>query len=60
MSSCKSNEKRIKKRGIKGVKVVYSKEEPKVNERTPASISFMPSVSGLIIAGEIIKDIIKE
>lgn len=52
--------KELKKRGIKGVKVVYSKEEPKVNERTPASISFMPSVSGLIIAGEIIKDIIKE
>ena len=52
--------KELKKRGIKGVKVVYSKEEPKVNERTPASKSFMPSVSGLIIAGEIIKDIIKE
>ena len=52
--------KELKKRDIKDVKVVYSKEEPKVNERTPASISFMPSVSGLIIAGEIIKDIIKE
>ncbi len=57
-----------KKRGIKKLKVVYSKEQPtrpvsKVdpdnpNRRdTPASISFVPSVVGLIIAGEVVKDI---
>ena len=58
----------LKKRGIEHVKVVYSKEEPKtcgeVDEQTgkavPASISFVPSVAGLIIAGEVIKDLIKE
>ena len=57
----------LKKRGIEHVKVVYSKEEPlssgAVNEETgkaiPASISFVPSVAGLIIAGEVIKDLIK-
>ena len=57
----------LKKRGIDHVKVVYSKEEPlssgEVNEETgkaiPASISFVPSVAGLIIAGEVIKDLIK-
>ena len=60
----------LKKRGVKKLKVVYSKEEPiKINreevfddfkkKNIPASISFVPSVAGLIIAGEVIKDIIK-
>lgn len=51
----------LKKRGIKRLKVLYSNEIPKKqNTRIPASISFVPSVAGLIIAGEIIKDVIKE
>lgn len=50
----------LKKRGIKKLKVVYSKEQPVTNQRPPASISFVPSVAGLIIASEVIKDIIKE
>ncbi len=52
----------LKKRGIKKLKVLYSKEIPIKNStepRVPASISFVPSVAGLIIAGEVIKDIIK-
>lgn len=54
--------KELRNRGIKDVKVVYSKEEPVKcmedgGKRVPASISFVPSVAGLIIAGEIIKDI---
>lgn len=55
----------LKARGIQGLKVIYSKEEPikpKVNpeEKCKAgSISFVPSVAGLIIAGEVVKDIIK-
>ena len=58
----------LKKRGIKKLKVVYSKEEPSVSvgeseeESTkraiPASNAFTPSVAGLIIAGEVIKDLI--
>ena len=56
----------LKKRGIAKLKVVYSKEEPApvkqfdktTNKPVPASISFVPSVAGLIIAGEVIKDII--
>lgn len=52
--------KELKNRGIKKLKVVYSKEEPiKQQGRTPGSISFVPSVAGLILAGEVIKDIIK-
>ncbi len=51
----------LKKRGIKGLKVLFSDETPVRQEsRIPASISFVPSVAGLIIAGEVIKDIIKK
>ena len=58
----------LKKRGIKKLKVVYSKEQPVEQQTreydsitkkvTPASIAFVPSAAGLIIAGEVIKDII--
>ena len=53
----------LKKRGVRSLKVVYSKEQPvkpriKGEKPVPASISFVPSVMGLIIAGEVIKDII--
>ena len=60
--------KELKLRGIKKLKVVYSKEEPiKINvkevgnskKQTSGSISFVPSVAGLIIAGEVVKDIIQ-
>lgn len=51
--------KAMRDRGIKGVKVLYSKEEPvKTGSRTPGSISFVPSAAGLIIGGEVIKDLI--
>lgn len=74
--------KELKTRGIKKLKVVYSKEEPiksfnilknsnyvenidcienikRGKGLIPGSISFVPSVAGLIIAGEVIKDIIQ-
>lgn len=55
--------KELRERGIEKLKVLYSKEEPIKSDETtknqvPASISFVPSVAGLIIAGEVIKDII--
>ena len=57
----------LKKRGIKKLKVVYSKEEPikpqsaeESNGRhIPASAPFVPACAGLIIASEVVKDIIK-
>ena len=74
----------LKKRGIKKLKVVYSKEEPikpkttenlcseencicppdtkrkcSVRRQIPGSNAFVPPVVGLIIAGEVIKDLIK-
>lgn len=73
----------LKKRGVKNLKVVYSKEQPikpahdagnscktacvcppgasrKCTDRRqiPGSVAFVPSVAGLIIAGEVIKDLI--
>ena len=53
---------RLKKLGIKGVKAVFSRELPAASgeedgKRVPASISFVPSAAGLIIAAEVIKDI---
>lgn len=61
---CRVMRKELKDRGIKGLKVVYSKEPPikpkgTDDARTPASISFVPSVAGMILAGEVIKDLIK-
>lgn len=58
----------LKKRGVKSLKVVYSKEEPitpltsdealpEGRRQIPGSVAFVPSVAGLIIAGEVIKDI---
>ncbi|MBQ8337700.1 MAG: tRNA threonylcarbamoyladenosine dehydratase [Oscillospiraceae bacterium] len=56
--------KELKERGIKKLKVLYSKEPPIApkdtdDARTPASISFVPPVAGMILAGEAIKDLIK-
>lgn len=62
----------LKKRGVEHLKVVYSKEEPRKpilaegmerageephRRSTPGSAAFVPSVAGLIMAGEIVKDI---
>ena len=48
-----------KKRGLKDVKVVYSKEKPQGSGNdAPASCAFVPSVAGLVIASEVIKDLI--
>lgn len=57
--------KELKARNIDKLKVIYSKEEPiKTNiigengKAIPGSISFVPSVAGLMIAGEVIKDLV--
>lgn len=56
--------KECKLRNLSSVKVLYSKENPistsieEKHKKVPASISFVPSVAGLLIAGEVVKDII--
>ncbi len=49
----------LRKRGINHLKVVYSKEEPVIKSRVPASVPFVPPVAGFIMAGEVIKDLCK-
>lgn len=56
----------LKKKGVKQLKVVYSEEEAmkpleEINENgrvLPGSLSFVPSVMGLMLAGEVIRDLI--
>ena len=66
----------LKRRGVRSLKVLYSKETPRKpldispesadpcekssKKATPASISFVPSAAGLIIAGEVIRNIIND
>ena len=49
----------LKRRSVDSLKTVYSKEPPFITggERTPGSLSFVPGAVGLIIAGEVIKDL---
>lgn len=66
--------KELRKRNIDKLKVIYSEEEPIIpderieeickkegtkKKQVPGSVSFVPSVAGLMIAGEIVRDIIK-
>ena len=55
-----------KKNGIKKLKVVYSKEEPKAfekvmenNKQVPASSAFVPATAGIIIASAVVNDLIR-
>ena len=55
---CRVLRKELKERNIKKLKVCYSKEQPlKTGSRTPGSVSFVPGSAGLLIAGEVIKDL---
>jgi tRNA threonylcarbamoyladenosine dehydratase len=71
---CKVMRKRLAERNVKALKVVYSKETPLATSQAevipdsdthlpkrrnaPGSIAFVPSVAGLILAGEIVKDLL--
>ena len=52
--------KKLKEMGIKKLKVVCSSELPiKTGDRTPGSISFVPPVCGMVLASQVIRDILK-
>lgn len=59
---CRVMRRELKRRDVKQLKVVYSREEPqrKPSQEYPASISFVPPVAGLILAGEVIKSLIND
>lgn len=50
----------LKKRGVESLKVVYSKEPPVSSERPPGSTAFVPAAAGLILAGEVVKDLARQ
>ncbi len=64
---CRVMRRELKKRGIPSLKVLYSREEPLTpampaedtggRRATPGSISFVPPVAGLLIAGEVIREL---
>lgn len=67
---CRVMRRELKRRGIPALKVVYSQEKPHTphgipqesagthqKRQTPGSISFVPSVAGLILAGEVVRDL---
>lgn len=64
----KAVRRELRKRGIRKVKVLYSREKPidvcaqreQEGKCAPGSISFVPSVAGLIIAGEVVKDLLQK
>jgi tRNA A37 threonylcarbamoyladenosine dehydratase len=51
--------KELRARGVESLKVLYSTEEPMIRESPPGSIAFVPSVAGLLIAGEVVRDLLK-
>lgn len=51
--------KELKKFGITKTKVVYSKEEPAKRIVPPGSMSFVPPVAGLLMAGQVVRDLIQ-
>ena len=67
---CKVMRKELKTRGIQHLKVLYSKEKPidvsgketgedkGMRRSLPGSIAFVPPVAGLMIAGEVVRDIV--
>lgn len=64
---CRVMRRELRRRGIEHLKVLYSTEEPVTSRmanidspsgrHTPGSVSFVPSVAGFIIAGEVVKDL---
>lgn len=62
---CRVMRAELKKRGVPALKVVYSKEPPRKVETiaagnrraVPGSIAFVPSVAGLVLAGEVVREL---
>lgn len=48
---------KLRQAGVRRLKVVYSPEKPVVVARPPASIAFVPAAAGLVVAGEVIRDL---
>ena len=55
---CKTMRGLLKKRGIKKLRVLYSKEAPAVRSRPPSSVSWVPAAAGILLAGDLLNQVL--
>ncbi|MBR3747501.1 MAG: tRNA threonylcarbamoyladenosine dehydratase, partial [Selenomonadaceae bacterium] len=56
----KISRKKLRERGIKNLRVVWSDEMPRPVENFIGSTAFVPSTAGLILASEVVRDLLSE
>ena len=56
---CKTMRGLLKKRGVKKLRVLYSKEVPAVRSRPPSSVSWVPDAAGILLAGDLLNQILQ-
>ena len=56
---CKTMRGLLKKRGVKKLRVLYSKEVPAVRSRPPSSVSWVPAAAGILLAGHLLNQILQ-
>ena len=56
---CKTMRGLLKKRGVKHLRVLYSKEVPAVRSRPPSSVSWVPAAAGIMLAGDLLNQILQ-
>nr|WP_315450268.1 tRNA threonylcarbamoyladenosine dehydratase [uncultured Treponema sp.] len=56
---CKTMRGLLKKRGVKKLRVLYSKEVPAVRSRPPSSVSWVPAAAGIMLAGNLLNQILQ-
>ena len=57
---CKTMRGLLKKRGVKQLRVLYSRESPTVRSRPPASVSWVPAAAGILLAGDLLNQILTD
>nr|WP_314994060.1 tRNA threonylcarbamoyladenosine dehydratase [uncultured Treponema sp.] len=55
---CKTMRGLLKKRGVKRLRVLYSRETPAVRSRPPSSVSWVPAAAGILLAGDLLNQVI--
>lgn len=56
---CKTMRGLLKKRGVKKLRVLYSKEVPAVRSRPPSSVPWVPAAAGIMLAGDLLNQILQ-
>lgn len=56
---CKTVRGLLKKRGVKKLRVVYSREVPAVRSRPPGSVSWAPAAAGILLAGDLLNQVLQ-